>query len=167
MKRATLEIGTSGSIEKKDVFPARVLEEEPQMQKRLELWTFVAVLVLPPAFADQAPAPAPGTYPYANPFDPNWWLAGMSPLLKAPGVTPQPGAAAAFPVAPVPFLPQAATPAPGLPTYPTGDVNYRGYIPVKTPYGTVHMFDAADPGAWNYLLSPYAIPVAPSAATAK
>lgn len=125
----------------------------------------------PAAPAQVAPAPA---YPagYVNPFDPNWWLATFNSLTRlytVPAGTAYPAPAAPQAGGYVNFFdpnwwlaaqPSAAGPAqPGAAAQPAAPPAGSPYVTVETPYGPVHMFNYADPAAWNKLFAqPFAAP---------
>ena len=142
----------------------------------------LALLVVSGAVADTAPAPAPAyPYGYVNPFDPNWWLATFNNLTKIYTVPGGTGYAAA--TAPLAGTPSTAPPSAA---YPAGSVNVldpnwwltamptsagpanqaatapatgSAYVPVQTPYGPIHVFNYADPQAWNKLFAqPFTAP---------
>ncbi|MDD3528709.1 MAG: hypothetical protein PHS77_02425 [Gallionellaceae bacterium] len=106
----------------------------------LQLYTVPAgtTAAAPATAAPAAAAPASAATPaypagYVNPFDPNWWLAGLATMASSPAV---PAVAASG-----------------------GAVAGSPYVTMQTAYGPVHMFNYADPNAWAKLFAqPFAVP---------
>ena len=113
----------------------------------------VAWLAASSAVAETPPPAAPTTIQppaYVNPFDPNWWLATFNSLMQLYTV---PMTTATSPNTVVHAAPASAGPVAGHSGSP--------YVLMQTSYGSVPVFNYADPQAWSRLFAqPFAPPPA-------
>lgn len=152
------------------------------MRTRHKLYIALALAMLSTAgvAADAAPAPAQAAaypYGYMNPFDPNWWWATTNNMLRlyaAPltfqtaATTPSGTAAPAQPYPYAnPFDPNvwlANAPAAAGSGMQPAPAAGSAYVPMQTPYGTVYVFNYADPAAWTKMFAqPFGAPATPPA----